>query len=303
MGKPPLRLALIALGVPLVAVAMLAATFAIANHSNGSLVSSGERRRYLLYVPDDLAPTLPVPLVISLHGFAEWPAHQADISHWNDLADEEGFIVVYPMGTRFPLRWRTRGSPGTETDRARDVVFIADLIDRLDAEFNLDATRIYVNGLSNGGGMSFALACDLSERIAAFGSVSGAYVLPWDECHPLRSVPAIIFHGTADPIVPFEGGPSRSFDIPFPVIRDWVDELARRNGCSDSEALTASGDAHGVRYTGCDADVTFYTVEGGGHAWPGGGWMPKSIVGHITQDIDATRVMWGFFEEHPLNGR
>ncbi|MCU0521014.1 MAG: alpha/beta hydrolase-fold protein [Anaerolineae bacterium] len=294
LSKVLLRIALIVLALPVTLAALVAGAFVLVNRTNGTLISSGERRRYLLYVPQRYDPSVPTPLVISLHGFAEWPAHQRDISAWNDLADEHGFIVVYPMGTRFPLRWQVGGDPG------RDVMFISDLIDALAAQYSIDPDRVYANGLSNGGGMSFALACHLSDRIAAFGSVSGAYVLPWAACRAYRQVPAIIFHGTADPIVPYLGGQSGPSHAALPDIAGWVEELARRNGCTDAVDLAPSGEVRGVRYTGCDADVTFYTVEGGGHAWPGGGWMPKSIVGNITQDIDATRVMWEFFEQHPL---
>ncbi|HSM25843.1 MAG TPA: hypothetical protein VK856_13350, partial [Anaerolineaceae bacterium] len=112
-----------------------------------------------------------------------------------------------------------------------DVQFITDLITELEGKFNIDTDRIYVNGLSNGGGMSFQLACKLSDRIAAFGGVSGAYVIAWEDCNPTRPVPAIIIHGDNDTIVPFEGGPSESFDVPFPNIPNWVEELAERNGC------------------------------------------------------------------------
>ncbi len=304
LKKALLYVLLLALGLPLALAALVVGIFKLVNRTNGTLISSGERRRYLLYVPESYMPGEPTPLVISFHGFAEWPAHQRDISHWNDLADEYGFIVVYPMGTRFPLRWRTHGAPDTEADRKRDVTFISDLIDAVSARYSIDPDRIYANGLSNGGGMTLALACDLAERIAAFGSVSGAYLLPWDECTPSRPVPGIVFHGTADRIVPFEGGPSHAFDIPFPSIPQWVETLAQRNGCDVApQSLPARGDVRGVAYTGCDADVVFYTIDGGGHAWPGGGSMPRAIVGHITQDIDATRVMWAFFERHPLAGR
>jgi polyhydroxybutyrate depolymerase len=280
---------------------LMARAFMLFRRRGGTLISSGEQRRYLLYVPKSYDPSVATPLVISLHGFAEWPGHQRDISHWNDVADEAGFIVAYPAGTGNPLRWRTFGAPTTEGGRERDVAFISDLIDALSARYAIDPTRIYANGLSNGGGMAFVLSCDLSERIAAFGSVSGLYALPWDSCHPSRRVPAIIFHGTADPIVPYEGGPSRASDLPFPSVTRWVETLARRNGCQgEPEALPANGEVVGVAYAGCDADVVFYTIDGGGHAWPGGGSMPSIIVGHTTEDIDATRIMWEFFYQHPL---
>ena len=185
--------------------------------------------------------------------------------------------------------------------------FISDLIDRLEQQYNIDPGRIFANGLSNGGGMSFLLACRLSARINAIGSVSGAYLLPWSECQPTRPVPLIAFHGTGDPIVPYTGGRSASFNQPFPVVPDWMETYARRNGCADSPAdLPAAGEVSGVRYSGCDqnADVVFYTIQGGGHSWPGGVPLPPFIVGHTTRDIDATRLMWDFFIRQPaLKGK
>jgi polyhydroxybutyrate depolymerase len=292
--------------LPLILLGLLAAllllafgAFRILNRTNGKLVSSGETRRYLLYVPESYNPSIPTSLVITLHGFMQWPANQAAVSRWNRLADEYGFIVVYPAGTRFPLRWRTWDDSGA----AKDVTFISDLIDKLSAEYNIDPARIYANGISNGGGMSFLLSCKLSERIAAFGSVAGAYNYPWDACNPSRPVPAMIFHGTADPIVPYQGGPSGPSGFSFPSIPDWVATLANRNGCDAApQSLPASGDVSGVQYRNCAGDVLFYTIAGGGHSWPGGGYLPKIIVGNTTHDIDATRTLWDFFQQHPLNG-
>ena len=295
-------LGIIGLGIALVLIAAIG--FQLANHTNGTLMSSGEQREYLLYVPERYDPAAPTPLVISIHGYAEWPAHQMQVSRWNDLADEHGFIVVYPSGTNFPLRWRTQGAPGSATDPMLEVTFIADLIDELGRTYNIDPNRIYANGLSNGGGMAFVLSCQLSERIAAVGFVSGAYLYPWEKCNPSRLVPKIVFHGTADPIVPFQGGPSRAFHQPFPAIPKWIDALANHNQCSTTSLeLPASGEVSGVQFTNCDADVVFYTVAGGGHAWPGGEELPERIVGHTTQDIDATGVMWDFFQKHPLQDK
>jgi polyhydroxybutyrate depolymerase len=297
-----IRIPLILLGLLLALALIGIAAFRIANRTNGRLVSAGEERRYLLYVPENYDPSVPTPLVITIHGFAQWPANQAAVSRWNDLADEYGFIVVYPAGTRFPMRWRTWGASSGAADPMQDVTFISDLIDKLSAEYNINPARIYANGLSNGGGMSFVLACKLSERIAAIGSVAGAYAFPWEQCSPSRPVPAIIFHGTDDPIVPYQGGLTRPSGIPFPSIPDWVDELARRNGCDAApQALETRGDVSGVRYTNCAGDVIFYTIAQGGHSWPGGGYLPKIIVGNTTGDIDASRTMWEFFQQNPLN--
>jgi len=298
-----IRIPLILLGL-LAALTLLAiGAFRIINPTNGSLVSAGEKRSYLLYVPESYDPTVPTPLVITLHGFAQWPANQAGVSQWNELADEYGFIVVYPAGTGFPMRWRTWGAPGSDTDPVQDVTFISDLIDKLSAEYNIDPARVYANGLSNGGGMSFVLSCKLSERIAAFGSVAGAYSLPWGDCNPARPLPAIVFHGTADPIVPYEGGLAGRSGYTFPSIPDWVDELARRNGCDAApQDLETTGDVSGIQYMNCAGEVIFYTIAEGGHSWPGGGYLPKIIVGNTTHDIDASRTIWDFFQKHPLGG-
>lgn len=288
----------------MLAIAVFAAIFLIVDKRSGTIVSSGERRAYLLHVPEKYDGASPVPLVIAIHGFAEWPAHEALISHWNEVADEEGFIAVYPSGTRFPRRWRASGTTATGDDALIDVRFISELIDHLDAQYNIDPARIYANGLSNGGGMSYLLACTLSGRLAAVGSVAGAYLYPLEDCAPTRPMPLILFHGTADPVVPYSGGPSHSFDVPFPFIPTWVKGYAAVNQCDPvPELFPSSGnDISGMRYTGCDedAEVVFYSIAGGGHSWPGGEPIPAWIVGKTSQSIDATRMMWEFFEAHPL---
>jgi polyhydroxybutyrate depolymerase len=293
----------IGLGLCAVSTLLSALVWRLINQADGRIVSGGRTRSYLLYVPDSYDPATPAPLVISIHGFAEWPAHQRQISRWNDLADRHGFIVVYPAGTGFPRRWRTSGHGQTPAEAMQDVTFIADLIDALAGRYNVDRTRIYANGLSNGGGMSYLLACRLADRIAAVGSVAGAYLCPVEACRPRRPVPFIAFHGTADPIVPYHGGPSAFFHLPFPAVPGWIAAWASRSGCDATPVpLPGRGEVSGLQYTGCQggADVVFYTIEGGGHAWPGSDPMPRFIVGHTTQDIDATAVMWEFFSRHTL---
>ena len=297
------RIILVTLTLLVLTTIIIGMIFYLVNKTNGRIESSGQVRSYLLYVPKTYQSTTPMPLVISIHGFAEWPAHQMDISRWNELADVDGFMVVYPSGTGFPLRWNTHGPVGTAVDPMNEVLFISDLIDKLEQEYNVDRTRIYANGLSNGGGMSYLLACKLADRIAAIGSVSGAYLYPWDDCEPSRPVPLIAFHGTHDPIVPYNGGGSSRFDNPFPVIPEWIDLWAQRNECDDHPIeLPTTGEVSGKKYTKCkqNAEVVFYSIQGGGHAWPGGEPLPEIIVGHTTQDINATKEMWEFFKQHPM---
>jgi polyhydroxybutyrate depolymerase len=293
-----------ALGIPLFLILSFFAAFSIANKTTGQILSSGEERDYLLYVPESYDLSTPAPLIIVIHGFAQWPAHQAYVTEWNELADEEGFIVLYPSGTEYPKRWRAGGDTQGDGTLSIDTQFIADLIDMLQQQYNIDSSRIYANGLSNGGGMSFLLSCELSERIAAIGTVAGAYLYPFEECTRERSVPLIVFHGTADPIVPYLGGPSGSFDIPFPNIPAWVKGYAGLNQClTEPEILPSSGnDISGKRYTSCkdNAEVVFYSIAGGGHTWPGGNPIPEIIAGRTSKSIDATRMMWEFFQAHPL---
>jgi polyhydroxybutyrate depolymerase len=287
-------------GLLLLVILIVAAAYLIDNKTNGTLVSAGEKRSYLLYVPDSYDPDIPTALVVSIHGFSDWPAHHARTTHWNDLADEKGFIVVYPSGTRLPKRWRTTGF--TDENPGPDVQFISDLIDKMEETYNIDPARIYVNGFSNGGGMTYLMACRMADRIAAIGSVAGAYTLSPESCTPSRPVPLIVFHGTADPIVPFGGGPSHSFDLAFPVITEWVASWASRNECALSTPIPLEGEVGGVAYSQCknNADVVYYQIEGGGHAWPGGLPNPAWIVGYTSQQIDASRLMWQFFQDHPL---
>ena len=302
MKKQTQRMFRTLLGLPKTAIFLVleAISNLFVNRNNGSLISSGEKRYYLLHVPASYDPSRATSLVISIHGFAEWPAHQAQMSRWNKLAEQFGFIVVYPSGSGFPKGWRTHLEQSR--DAMPDVVFISDLIDKLEGNYNIDPERIFANGLSNGAGMSTLLSCELPSCIAAIGVVAGAYTFPWSECPPSRPVPTIVFHGTADPTVPYMGGPSEDRQASLPCIPIWVESLARRNGCEPTPIeLPAQGQVSGVRYNNCvnNAEVIFYTITGGGHSWPGGEPLPAFIVGHTTQDIDATRSCGIFSNNTP----
>jgi polyhydroxybutyrate depolymerase len=232
-----------------------------------------------------------------MHGAAGWPVLQMELSGWNRLAEEHGFLVVYPAGVAGagPRIWRMGGK--------RDVRFISDLIDKLQATYNIDPARIYADGLSNGGGMAFVLSCTMSDRIAAVGMVGAAQLLPWSWCTDRRAVPMIEFHGTGDRFAPYDGGTSWIADRPFPSIPTWTANWARRNRCGAGPVETVvAADVTRVDYTHCanNAAVVLYRIEGGGHSWPGGEPMPEWFVGPTSRSIDATRVMWEFFRMHPL---
>jgi polyhydroxybutyrate depolymerase len=289
------------IGLPVVVVPFEAVSFYTTNRDNGSFVSSGEKREYLLYVPSSYDRSRPTPLVISMHGAGLWGAAQRETSQWNNLADKQRFIVVYPsgIGGKGVRIWRAERGPSL----MKDVRFISELIDTLERSYNIDSTRIYANGLSNGGGMSFALSCTLSNRIAAVGMVAAAQTLPWSWCTDPRPVPMIAFHGTADPDVPYNGGSTWISPRPFPSTPKWAANWARRNRCGVNPVeSTVAPDVTRRAYTNCagDADVVLYTIRGGGHTWPGGTPLPKWFVGVTTRSIDATSLMWSFFSDHPL---
>ncbi len=279
----------------------------VSDQTHDFIVSSGRKREYVLYVPRTYDRAQPTPLVISMHAAALWPAAQMEISQWNKLADQYGLIVVYPSGIgiapvpllpRLPV-WRVESEAGLK----EDVRFISELIDRLEVTYNIDPARIYANGFSNGGAMAFVLSCTLSDRIAAVGTVAAAQALPWSWCKDDRVVPMIAFHGTADGLVPYRGGSSWAAPGPFPSVPVWAANWARRNRCGPNpvESVVAA-DVTRVEYTNCaeDAAVVLYSVQGGGHSWPGGKPIPEWMVGPTSNSIDATGQMWAFFRLHRL---
>ncbi len=293
-----------AIGLPLALILAAFASFYIVDKTNGSIISSGVTRRYLLYVPKTYHPSKATPLVISLHPAATWPAVEMSISGWNDLAEQHGFIVVYPEGSGAffgglgpgPQIW-----PGGPLTLGRDVRFISDLIDKLEAEYNIDPNRIYADGMSNGGGMAFALSCKLSDRIAAVGAVAAAQMGSWD-CGDSKPVATIAFHGTADKFAPYQGGKSPIAPRPFANIPDWIAHVAQRNQCKGGPIDSRiSPSVRRLTYTNCveNADVILYTIEGGGHTWPGGKPLAEWFAGRTTAEISASKVMWEFFVQHP----
>ncbi len=293
---------LVLISLPVVLALIEAVSFYVSNRSNGSFVSSGQEREYLLYVPRSYDRSKPTALVISLHGAGMWGAAQKETSQWNRVADEHGFIVVYPSGEGGggPRVWHE----GDGAEPSRDVRFISELIDTLEVRYNIDPRMIYANGLSNGGGMSFVLSCTMSDRIAAVGLVAAAHLLPWEWCTDRRPVPMIAFHGTADRQVPYNGGKSWVAPNPFPNVPAWVANWARRNRCAPTPSDSAvATDVTRRSFTSCagDAAVVLYTIKGGGHTWPGGKPLPEWFAGWTSTSIDATSLMWAFFREHPLS--
>ena len=305
--NPALRAALALLAAPVALAVVTFVSFHVRNRDNGGFVSSGEERTYRLYVPKSYDPARPTPLVISMHGAGLWGAAQMEMSRWNAVADEQGLIVVYPSGARNvgPRVWHVGAVGGDRS--AREVRFIAELIDTLKSSYRIDPARIYADGLSNGGGMAFLLSCTMPDRIAAVGLVASAQFLPWNECKDQGPVPMVAFHGTEDRLTPYHGGSSWvAGDHVFPSIPGFTATWARRNRCAAKPVESAfAADVTRLEYSGCadDAAVVLYTIRGGGHTWPGGGPQPQWFAGKTSRSVDASREAWAFFQAHPLRRR
>jgi polyhydroxybutyrate depolymerase len=273
-----------------------ATTSGTGSHAPGdtveTIVSSGETRHYRLHVPPSYQPGKAWPLVISLHGYSSNGTQQERFSKMSVKADQAGFIAVYPEGRGDPQAWYF--GPGDEG--VADLAFIRDLIHHLESQLSIDPARIYATGISNGAQMTDRLGCSLSDQVATIAPVSGGYPRA-EACRPVRPVPVVSFHGTADNLLPYEGLGQGKLMFPIP---EWAANWAARNGCNATPAVTFQhGQVTGQMWGNCreGADVVLYTVEGGGHSWPGSDIAPES--GITTQDINATDVIWGFFAAHP----
>jgi len=271
-----------------------------------SLTAGGRERIYLLHLPPAYDGKRPLPLVIVLHGGGGNAPSAVQMTGFSEKADKEGFVVVYPNGSgrlkNRLLTWKSGNCCGYALDNnVDDVGFIRALIDELEKTRAIDPKRVYITGMSNGGMMTYRLACELSDKIAAAAPVAGALNL--DNCHPAHPVSMIIFHGTADEHVLYDGGePLKRVDTHRRVdksvsfaVNFWV----KQDGCSETPQREEKGNIRTEVYRGGKdgAEVTLYTVKGGRHAWPGG---EAYVLGsEPTREISATDLMWEFFAGHP----
>jgi polyhydroxybutyrate depolymerase len=261
-----------------------------------SIRSGGIERTFRLYVPDGYDSSRPAPVVLNFHGFGGNGFLQETYAHMPQEAEKSGFIAVAPDGTERPPRWHIYAR--LEDRYGEDFDFVRDLVEHLSGQLCIDRARVYATGISNGGGMTSLLGCELNDVIAAIAPVAGA-PFPGPLCRGKQPVPVIAFHGTDDPLVPFEGGRSGRFGLAARGVRESMRSWAEHNGCSltlKSERIAA--DVVLESYGGCrdGADVQLYVVEDGGHTWPGAHPEVRDVA--TTQSIDATALIWRFFAEH-----
>jgi polyhydroxybutyrate depolymerase len=288
----------------------LAAPAAGANR-DGEIQHGGLTRTYTLHVPSSLNGSSLAPLVLVLHGGGGAGPSTERMTGFSDLADRRGFIAVYPNGV--DRRWNDARGEVARQD-VDDVGFLTALVEHVRRTLPIDPRRIYAAGISNGAMMSYRLACERSETFAAIGPVAGAMPEPLGpRCSPSRPVALVAINGTEDPLVRWGGGPvarnrGRTMSVPESVAL-WT----RLNGCPSPATVTQEPDrdpADGTRVRRetrepCreGASVVLYAVEGGGHSWPGSTRSRLPLTGRLSRDINATDVIWGFFESHPKGVR
>jgi polyhydroxybutyrate depolymerase len=272
----------------------------------GTLEVEGGLRSYRLHVPTGHDPSVPLALVVALHGGGGNGANLEAHVGLDAIADREGFLVVYPDGSGrlgdLLLTWNSGNCCGFALDQqADDVAFLRALVSHLSQRFAIDPARVYATGMSNGGMMSYRLACEASDLFAAVAPVAGALNV---DCEPSEPLSVLAIHGTADRHVLFEGGaPVVSVDSHERVDRSVHYAMAfwaARDGCALGPTTEHGGTVNHEVYPDCDTGlaVELLAVEGGGHAWPGGESFSR-LRDEPSQALDASEAIWAFFEAHP----
>jgi polyhydroxybutyrate depolymerase len=270
---------------------------------NGTIIHDGIVRSYKLYVPSIYSGNIAVPLLFNFHGYTSNSNEQMFYGDFRNIADTANFLVVHPQGT-LDNNNTTHFNVGWGGSTIDDVGFTEALIDSLSAAYSIDQNRIYAVGMSNGGFMSFRLACELSSKIAAVGSVTGSMTpSTLGNCNASHPMPIIQIHGTTDPTVPYNGSTGWTASITN-VLNHW----ATFNNCSlvptvvnvpNTNALDGST-VEKYTYENGDncSEVVHFKVTNGQHTWPG------SIFNFAgtNYDINASVEIWNFISKYDIFG-
>jgi len=271
---------------------------------------AGRERTVIVHVPSGYTGSSRVALVLNMHGSGSTAAAQEAFTGMDVTADSDGFIVAYPQGL-IPegagFDWNVPGEPlvggnAVPAGSADDVTFLTTLVRILEARYCVDPSRVYATGFSGGSRMASQLACDASGTFAAVAPVSG--LRRPTPCPTTRPVPIVSFHGTADPVDPYDGHGEAYWTYSVPqAAQDW----AVQDSCSPTAATSVpAAGATLTRYSGCagGATVELFSITGEGHEWPGGPHLGRSltrVLGPQSDAVDANAVMWAFFSAHPLS--
>jgi polyhydroxybutyrate depolymerase len=255
----------------------------------------GTTRSYRLYTPPSLDRGRAAPLVMVLGGVGNSAEDMVGATEFDRVAETGTFVVAYPDGLH--QTWNAGYCClGRATGGPDDVAFLTRLIDDVGTGQKLDQARIYAVGVSAGAMMAYRLGCEMAGRIAAVGSVAGAMIL--DDCHPAKPVSVIEIHGTADGLVPYQGGETAGGATqespPTPAVAQrWAD----LDHCP-APATDTAGVVTTASWTGCaeGSAVKLVTLDGGGHTWFADG------LGPVSGAVDASRMIWAFFSGLPARG-
>jgi polyhydroxybutyrate depolymerase len=227
-------------------------------------------------------------------GFTQTDTGIEALTEMDPVSDKHGFLAVYPQGLNDSFN---AGSCCglSSVQQVPDVQFVKDLLDQLQKYYCVDTKRVFASGFSNGAMLSHRLGCELSDRIAAVGAVSGTLAV--STCAPPRPVPVLHIHGTADPIVGYTNGGLSGAEGVAQTIATWV----AIDHCTDMTPPTVyqKGDATCTEYMACDpgTNVELCVIDNGGHQWPGG---MSDFLGYLSTDLDASETIAQFFEAHPM---
>jgi polyhydroxybutyrate depolymerase len=276
------------------------------SHSIRGHITFGEiDRTYLLYRPANLAKANPVPLVVMLHGRHDSDKYAEFAYHWDTTADQHGFVVVYPNG--YHGTWNGGECCGaSQKDKIDDAGFLTQLINDLIQQQNIDANRIYIAGMSNGGIMAYRMACDSPLHIAAIGSVSGDLVEVCKMPHPTS---VIEVHGGEDKLLPFNGKGQAEADGDadggyIPSVQWTLDHWIIADKCDDAKTTTTGEIVDTVRQCDAGRAVELIEIKNAGHQWPGSKRHLRidDLFGTAEPSplLNATEKLWAFFAAHPL---
>ena len=254
----------------------------------GFLKYNDENRNYLVYDPFPGSGTR--PLVVGLHCHTGTALGLLSYTDWIEKAKEENFIGVFPNSLFHPLvgtAWNVGSSFEEFTRGTDDVGFISAVIDEVINDYDIDTTRIYATGHSNGSMFSYRLAAELSHRIAAIGCVAAPML--YEFANPEFSVPIIHFHGLSDTTMPYEGKVEKFCD--YPHMDSTLATWREINACSEiPEILMEENGVHGKKWPSSDGkgDIVLYTIDSCMHDWPV----------FDKYGISATDAIWDYFELH-----
>lgn len=274
-----------------------------------ALQHGGRERTFRLYVPEHGAQ--PAPLLLVLHGGGGSGAGMEllTLQGFDRIADREGLVVAYPDGVGHGWNdGRSHLRSQAVKEQVDDVSFLRALVDDLAGSMPIDRSRVYATGISNGGMMSYRLACDAPDVFAAVAPVAADLGVELAaRCAPARPIPIAILDGTEDPIMPWAGGEVRILGSSRGRVISAPDSFERwraldRCGEPSTSAPRAAEPAddtsvvtHVARECAGGAEVRLYEVRGGGHTWPGGEpYLGRWLVGRVSHALDANQEIWGF---------